>query len=281
MSEENPLPAIIIPAYNERKVISKLLNSLRSGISKKLFQVVVACNASTDSSVEYIREHFPMVTCLDIKKASKTNALNEAEKLDLGFPRVYIDADVLISSSDIEKIITYLNQFDEAALVAPRGKINTKESGAIVRIFYSAWMKTTFYLKRGFGSGIYALNKKARANFQQFPEIIADDGFIREVVMSDQIHICEAAESFVEAPRTLEDLLNIKIRSKLGNQQLEHLGLIKNRNQQAKRFLHKPILLEALVYICVNYLAKRGAAKRLKNMDKYSWQRDESSRNSL
>jgi glycosyltransferase involved in cell wall biosynthesis len=278
MSLDEVLPTVIIPAYNEKKVIAKLLTALHCGVVNKSFQVIVACNSTNDGSVEFISEHFPLVTCLDIKQASKTNALNEAEKLNLGFPRIFIDADITISAEAVKILIHYTSQFQDAALVAPRGKINTDSSDFLVRIFYSGWMKTPFYLEHGFGSGIYVLNKKARANFEFFPDIIADDGFIREVVMHEQLHICEVAESTVEAPRNIKDLLNIKIRSKLGNQQLANLGLIRNTNKVTKRFLHKLTLLETLVYFTVNYIANRGAAKKLKTIEQYTWQRDESSR---
>jgi glycosyltransferase involved in cell wall biosynthesis len=278
VEKEKLLPAVIIPAYNEERVIGKLLESLQSGVENNCFRVVVACNGTRDNSIDYIRNKYPMVTCLDINKASKANAINEAEKINMGFPRIFIDADIVISTSSVEKIIDYINQIDGPAVVAPRGKINTSLSDTLVRSYYSAWTKTIFYLEYGFGSGVYALNKKARSTFECFPEIIADDGFVREVVNHNQFYVCEHAESLVEAPRKVIDLLNIKIRSKLGNAQLINLGLIKNKITEKKRFLSKVGFLNVFVYIVVSYFAKRGAEKKIKDLSEYSWQRDESTR---
>lgn len=126
------LPTVIIPAYNEHKVIGKLLSSLHSGVTNKCFQVIVACNGTTDGSVEFIRARFPMVTCLNIEKASKTNALNVAENLNSGFPHIFVDADVIIGTSDVENIINYISQLQDAALVVPRGRINTKNSSKFI-----------------------------------------------------------------------------------------------------------------------------------------------------
>jgi glycosyltransferase involved in cell wall biosynthesis len=278
VEKEKILPAVIIPAYNEERVIGNILESLKLGIEKKWFSVVVACNGTSDNSVEHIRNRYPMITCLDIKKASKTNAINEAEKINLGFPRIFIDADVVISSDAVKNMISYIDKIEGPAVVAPRGIINTSKSDVLVRKYYSAWTKTVFYLEHGFGSGVYCLNKKARSTFECFPEIIADDGFVREVVSHKQFFVCEQAESLVEAPRTINDLLNIKIRSKLGNIQLVKLGIIKNKATKSTRFLKKVSVFNVLVYIAVSYISKRGAERKLKNISEYSWQRDESSR---
>lgn len=272
------LPAIIIPAYNESSVISSLLTLLNKGVVSQDFMVVVACNGCFDNTADLVRSDFPGVVCLDLEKASKINAINEAEKLGLGFPRLYVDADVKISTDSVLKLIKESASYSTPVICAPRGKINIDSSDPFVKAFYSAWIKTPFYLEQGFGSGVYVLNRPAREQFLSFPEVIADDGYVREIIEPDQMVICESAYSIVEAPRKYNDLLNIKTRSKLGNMQLAQMGLKRQKIIKSKRFLQKPSLWHIVMYVITNAFAGFFAKKNMSRISGYSWQRDDSSR---
>lgn len=278
MSSLSEKPAVIIPAYNESGVILRLLKALYDGFKSGHYNVVVACNGCKDNTVDIVETNFPEYTCLDIKIGSKTNALNEAESLGLGHPRVYIDADVVISSDSVTKLIDQLSQAKEPLLVAPRADINCSSSDQYVRLFYSAWQKTTFYVEEGYGSGVYALNQAARELFNTFPNITSDDGFVRLLSPNLKIGVCEEATSTVEAPRSISDLVKIKVRIKAGKSELSDSSNIKEGSAPKKRFVQKPSVLELFFYVFINlYIGFKVKLERRKG-GSLIWHRDESSR---
>ena len=288
------LPTVIIPAYNEEAKILPLLAGLADGIEQRRFQVIVACNGCRDRTVELVRRHHPAVTCLDIATPSKTNAINQAEALKPGFPRLYVDADIEIDSAAVMRLINLLRSRSTPALVAPRAVPITDHSSTAVKWFYAAWQKTIFFRTQGFGSGVYGLNLAARQKFTEFPPIISDDGFVRTLGHDVAILVSENAQSRVQAPRGLGDLLAIKIRSKLGKRQLEQwvdgttakpTAVATPDDPQGKTpaghqaiFLTPPSLPELLTYIGINLTAKLCASWHAARMQRYRWQRDESSR---
>ena len=273
------LPAIIIPAYNERSVIARTLKPLYQGVKEGKYTITVAVNGSNDGSVDFIRNEFPAVCCLDIELGSKTNAINVAEKSNVGFPRIYMDADVVVNYDGLLSIINTLESSVSPLLVSPKAVMEFSSSSIFVKAFYRAWFKTKFYSSQGFGSGVYGLNKQARACFKFFPDVIADDGFIREVVPISKQQVDTNCTSMVTAPKKFGDLIKIKTRSKLGNIELKNKSLVINKNLPSKRFVSMPTVFEFMVYGLVNLIATKLANKKYKSLETYQWQKDESSRN--
>ncbi|WP_193163691.1 glycosyltransferase [Microbulbifer hainanensis] len=288
------IPTVIIPACNEETTILPLLAGLAEGIERHRFQVIVACNGCGDRTVELVRRHHPDVTCLDIPTPSKTNAINRAEALKPGFPRLYVDADIEIDSAAVLRLINLLRSRSTPTLVAPRAVPLTEKSSITVKWFYSAWQKTIFFRTQGFGSGVYGLNLSARQKFTEFPPIISDDGFVRTLGSDVAVLVAENALSRVQVPRGLRDLLAIKVRSKLGKRQLEQWvdGAVvkttvlatqdntqeKSRTSRQPIFLTPPSMPEFLTYIGINLMARVFAYWHAARIQRYRWQRDDSSR---
>lgn len=271
-------PTIIIPAYNERDVIERTLLPIYPGIDSGEFSIVLAVNGTSDDTVAFVKQSFPNVICLDIKKGCKTNAINEAERCDVGFPRLYMDADVVVTLDGVRAMIKALEKSKAPLLVAPKAKMDVSHASFWVKVFYEAWFKTKFYTEQGFGGGIYGLNQAAREKFNLFPKVIADDGFIREVVNPNQQSVIESCISTVSAPSNLLNLIKIKSRSKLGNLELKKKGFVKNSPTQGKRFSTKPSFLEFITYGVVNLIASKLALRNLSKIKSYTWQKDISSR---
>ena len=282
------LPTVIVPAYNEASSIATLLSQIVNGVHSEEYQVIVACNGCLDNTVDVVRTQFPEVTCLDIDTPSKTNAINRAEALRPGFPRIYIDADVQISSRSVTRLIHTLQSESSPLVVAPRGVPLTEASDRLVQWFYAAWQKTVYFIEDGFGSGVYGLNRTAREKFSAFPDLISDDGFVRTLGPDVRIQVCEESRSRVQAPRNIRDLLAIKVRSKLGKIELSRKNpeLHAKRSKESvasgtgskRRFSRRPSPQELLTYFGINAIAELCAICQLRNMDNYRWQRDESTR---
>lgn len=278
MSSLSEKPVVIIPAYNESGVILRLLKSLNDGFKSGHYNIVVACNGCKDNTVEIVENNFPDYICLDIEKGSKTNALNEAECLGLGYPRIYVDADVVISSDSVLEIIDDLSKTDIPLLIAPRANINCSDSDPFVRLFYAAWQKTTFFVDQGYGSGVYALNRAARRLFDIFPNVTSDDGFVRQLSSTMKVGVCESASSLVEAPRSIADLINIKVRIKAGKSELSSSSKAREESASKRRFVVRPTIPEFIFYVLINlYIGFKVKLERKKDGE-LIWHRDESSR---
>lgn len=274
----NSSAVVIIPAYNEEMNIGALLDGLTPMGWELDYQIVVSCNACTDRT-PLIVQQYAGVLCLESPTPSKINALNLAEQNVSGYPRIYIDADVLINHASVLQLISCLAKKPGPALVAPEAVTSVSGSSFSVRQYYRVWLHSKYCLIDGYGSGVYGLNQSARVLFEVFPNVISDDGFVRRIVDKSQVFRVAEATSYVRAPSSLGELIKVKTRSKLGNIQLAKIpGAAVHPHTTAPVFIDKSALFSRLIYLSVNVIAFVLARKNFKKIASYKWQRDESSR---
>jgi len=105
---ENQAPSItiIIPAYNEEKVIkNKIENTLNLYYPGEL-QILFVSDGSTDLTVSYINEYTDNVQLLDLKKRQgKAQAMNLALKEASGEIIVFTDASIMLEKDSVWNII--------------------------------------------------------------------------------------------------------------------------------------------------------------------------------
>jgi glycosyltransferase involved in cell wall biosynthesis len=279
MEINTQIPSVIIPAYNEEKIISRCLESLGSGLTRD-FQIIVVCNGCTDKTAEVVESSFPNIHLLSLLKGSKSLAIRSAESKKPGFPRIYLDADILLNVEGIKELISIAMGQKAQHLIIPKSHINYNESHHLVKQYYDAWYSTDFVQRLGFGAGTYVLSERARNRFGEWPELIADDGFLRTRFSIDEIDIVEHVCEEVQAPKTLRQLIQIKTRSKLGNKQLKNYLNTAKKERNGKNFKTIKLSLFDIVswnYFVVNSLASISAWWRYQLGD-YSWLRDKSTR---
>jgi len=281
----NPsLPVIIIPAYNEQAVIKNTLSQLGGGNSSG-FQIVVVCNGCEDQTESIVREHFPLVYCETLAKSSKARAIRQAEMLDIGFPRLYLDADIVITETTVEGLFEHAIAKPEPALLVPHSIAILDNCSCWVQRFYHSWYQTNFVKQHGFGAGCYLVNRAGRTRFGDWPDLIADDGFIRTQFADEETHIVKTQVVHVAAPNSLWSLLKVKSRSKYGNLQLKrYLADNKVVNRQSSinsgmKFGPESTLsiIDIFIYNTVNALAF-GIAKWHHLTGSFVWHRDNSNR---
>jgi hypothetical protein len=66
------------------------------------------------------------------------------------------------------------------------------------------------------GSGVYALNSEGHKRLQKFPDITADDEYVRQLFSSSERATAFGSSFLVTPPRRLADLVRIKTRSRRG-----------------------------------------------------------------
>ena len=277
--------SIVIPAHNEQAVIGRCLRALLDGAEPGELEIIVACNGCADRTAEAARRFGHPVRVIEIEQASKTAALNAGDAVASGFPRFYVDADVVIGLDAIRRIADALEQ-GRLLAATPELRMDLREASWPVRAFYSVWMALPYNNHGGVvGTGVYALSREGRSRFEAFPEIIADDGFVRFTYALHERAGVPGAVSHVEPPRNLRSLIQIKTRSRLGNYELRRrFPAQRYRERRSLRVILKtlaarPSLWACLpVYLAVNVMARWRAARQLTFRKRHVWERDETSR---
>ena len=278
--------SVVIPAHNEEVVIGRCLDALLDGVPAGAMEIVVACNGCTDRTAEIARAYGEPVKVVEPVTASKAAALNLGEQAVSAFPRFYVDADVVLRWAGVRTIVEAMES-SGAMAAAPVAKTQFDNASCLVRAFYGVWTRTAYFQAGMIGCGVYALSKAGRARFDRFPEIIADDGFIRSrFTGSQRISVPEAAVA-VFGPRTWSALIKAKTRSRLGRYELNRQFADQVHAEQDEKdyrgtvmaLVRSPRCWACLpIYLLVNFVARYRAQRQFRQLDKYAWERDESSR---
>lgn len=259
--------SIIIPANNEESYIAACLEALLAQKTDRTVEVIVAANACTDKTSKIVlsyRTQFSekgwVLKLLHIKIPGKPNALNCADAAAAGAERIYLDADVTLSPTLIEKITAALD-LNRPVYASGQMKLAVAKSWA-TRAYGRIWAKLPFMTHGVPGAGLFAVNAIARARWEDFPEIISDDTYVRlkfapkERIPVDATYEWPLVEGFAA-------LVRVRRRQNRGVEEVHKLypELVKNRNEPRLSlskmvgiFFADP--LGFLVYVSVSGLAK-------------------------
>lgn len=274
---------VIIPAHNEESVILRCLRALLTGSAPGELDVLVVCNGCTDRTADVARSADPCVRVIETPVPSKTEALNLGDAAATYPTRIYLDADVELTIDAAREIVSALHGGGYLA-AAPSIDVKCAESTWAVRAFYSIWCRLP-YLREGMvGSGVYGLSPQARARFDRFPPITADDAFARLHFRHHERITVQSHSYTVRAPRDLKSLIKVKSRSHWGNVELRrgwpHLIAHENaRHGGALASLAcRPALWPALAVYAYVKIATRLRVTFRYGVSKPRWERDDTSR---
>jgi glycosyltransferase involved in cell wall biosynthesis len=279
--------SVIVPAHNEAQVIEAGLRSMTQGFGPDELEIIVVCNGCRDDTARLARGFGPIVKVIETDVASKSHALNLGDQAALGMPRLYVDADVVLTPAGLRAIVEVLESGAALAAAPTVETVILEGTSLTVRQFYRVWMSLPYVNEGMVGAGVYALSREGRARFGAFPSIIADDGYIRLLFRHGERVKVAAAVCKVRAPKTLGDLIKIKTRSRLGV--LELAQTFPELYQQSQRnkgyaaalgfILARPSLYLGLApYLWVTLYSKMRAKRQAKTLGQYAWERDNSSR---
>jgi len=275
-----PFGAVIIPAHNEAAVIAQTLTPLQSLAERGLVQVIVSCNGCTDDTTQIARS-FSGIQVIETTTPSKVAALNAAEEIAKGYPRLYLDADIIITASALRMVFEYLSQ---PGVLSARPAFTYDTSGAsnTVRAFYRARRRLPGTNNALWGAGAYGLSRTGRARFIQFPAVVADDLFVDQLFGDDEKTVLPTIPVQVKTPRTLGSLLAILRRNYRGQQELlrqdQATSTTRSTFGQLTRSISGPVSAwDALVYAGMVTLA-RGRKNSIATSVGTVWERDDSSR---
>lgn len=275
--------SVIIPAHNESTVIGRTLAAMIDGSQAGELDVVVVCNGCNDDTAAVAREYGAPVRVIETSIAGKPHALNLGDGIARGFPRVYADADILVTSSALRTLAYRLEQGDMLA-VAPAPNVDLAGCSWAVRAFYGIRSLLPSAQEGIGGSGIYALSEAGRRRFENFPKVIADDGFVRIQFRPSERLTVQSANSTVFPPRTIKALIATKTRAHQGSFELKERfpQLWKNKGESNNDsliglFKHPRLWLKLAIYCFVTLVAKHQAQRRFQS-GAATWERDATSR---
>jgi glycosyltransferase involved in cell wall biosynthesis len=178
--------SVIVPASNEEAHIGRCLAALsESAVPRDLpVDVVVAANGCRDGTVERAQGFAPRfeardwrLTVLDLPAPGKIGALNAGDTAARGALRAYLDADVKVSKPLLGQIVNALNR-DTPAFAS--GHVRIPRPASTASLAYRRFYLTVPFLTHGVpGCGFFAVNATGRARWGAFPDVIADDIFVR------------------------------------------------------------------------------------------------------
>jgi glycosyltransferase involved in cell wall biosynthesis len=275
-----PTFSVVIPAHNEAAVILRALNAFVSDLHDGEAQIVVVPNGCTDDTTE-LAKSVAGVDTFDIAVASKSAALNAGDRHSHGFPRIYVDADVVLSADTLRALAHALA--GPAALVAsPTVRFNVDGRPWSVRAFHRVYQKLPYIDNALIGHGVYALSAAGRARFDEFPTVTADDLFVQRLFTTQERIILGAHFVDVQTPKTLRSLLAIRTRTAYGNRQLAALSADTHAASTRTTIsalvtmirAEPRIMPAAAVYVGVTAAARWKARRKAAGV----WQRDTSTR---
>jgi glycosyltransferase involved in cell wall biosynthesis len=275
--------SIVIPAHNEGSVIARTLKAITEGADSGELDLIVVCNGCTDNTAAVARTFGPLVRVVETKIASKSHALNLGDYEARAFPRVYADADIVITADAVRCLARRLKEGDVLA-VAPTPTVDLDGCSWPVCSFYEVRSLLPSAKEGIGGSGVYALSEAGRRRFREFPSVTADDGYVRMQFSPGERETLDFVPSTVFPPKTIKALIATKTRAHYGSFELRYLfpQLWQNRgesnNKSLIRLAKNPRLWFKLgVYCFVTGVARHQARKRLR-VGIATWERDETSR---
>jgi dolichol-phosphate mannosyltransferase len=139
--------SIIIPVYNEKNTIEKLLNKIHklSDIKK---EIIVVDDASNDGSTNILKKSKKKITKLihHKKNLGKGAAIKSAQKFIKGNVVIIQDADLEYDPSDYHKLLNFINKGYKVVYgsrVLRKNRYLQKNFSSITRIFFNHVLTVT------------------------------------------------------------------------------------------------------------------------------------------
>jgi glycosyltransferase involved in cell wall biosynthesis len=216
--------SIVIPAHNEASVLGRLLDSLLadSVSPDDGTDIVVVCNGCTDDTASVAAARGPRVRVVEIPVPSKHAALRAGDEHALGFPRLYVDADVVLTGADVRALTEPLDDGVSGVLAtAPRRRIPLAACAWRVRAYYQVWQRLPAVREGLFGRGVIAVSEAGHARIAALPPLMADDLAASLAFAPRERLVVDAAQVVVHPPRTWRDLIRRRIRATVSTAQVE------------------------------------------------------------
>lgn len=283
--------SVVIAAHNEASVLGQCLERLLADAAPDELTVVVVANGCTDDTASIARAHG--VHVIELPQPGKAAALNAADRSEPGYPRLYLDADILLRTDDVRALLRAVAPAAPTAPTAPSAPASlaavpqrhlaVEGRPLLVRCYYAVHTRLPVFQQSLFGRGAIAVSEQGRARFAEFPDELGDDLFLDSVFAQHERHVVAEVTSVVQAPLSTRALLRRLVRVRRGNRELSRHAVHGHTVRQSDRWAwlrdvvrRDPRLLPAgLVYAAMTVTAEVQARRSVGSTD---WGQDTSTR---
>jgi len=191
--------SIIIPVYNEKNTIEKLLNKIHK-LSHIKKEIIVVDDASSDGSTNILKKNKNKFTKLihHKKNLGKGAAIKTAKKFVKGNVVIIQDADLEYNPSDYFKLLHFINKGYKVVYgsrVLGRNRYLLKNFSSIIRIFFNHMLTVISNL----------LNNQRLTDAHTCYKMFASDVFLKIVLKENDFSFCPEITTKI-------GLLKIKIK---------------------------------------------------------------------
>lgn len=217
-----PLVSIVVPAHDEQAAIGGNLMSLLAGTEPGEFDVIVVANACSDRTADVARA--AGVRVIETGTPGKANALRLGDAECRTFPRIYLDADVELTSGSVRALVEAARRPGVLAC-APVPRLDLDGTGWVARRTHRVHDRLVAPSRGLAGAGAYMLSEQGHARVFPLPDgLLSDDGWVHASFGEGERTAVWAASTVVRPARTVRAHLARRVRVRLGNRQLAELG---------------------------------------------------------
>ena len=142
---------------------------------------------------------------------ARRTPLNLGDRIARSFPRIYADADIVIKIDTIRALVSRLERGDVLA-VAPTPRIDVAGCSWPVIAYFGVRARLPSSREGNSQVGVYALSEVGRRRFTEFPNVTADDIYVRIQFKPEERETLALVTSTVFAPRTIRQLIAVRTR---------------------------------------------------------------------
>ncbi|WP_175470612.1 glycosyltransferase [Pedobacter hartonius] len=232
-SSENLLSVdIIVPAYNEEKVILTTLDSLNE-ITYAGIQIIVVDDGSQDGTLALVKKRYgasPKFKIISQENKGKAFALNQGIRCSASDIVVCLDADTTVGADIIDKLVPYFHDFRVAA-VAGTVKVRN-DTGLICDMQLMEYLTSQNYEREVFESvngilvipgAIGAFRRNVLTSLDGYNnDTLTEDTDITLKILCNKYIVKNAADVFgyTEVPASIGAFLRQRVRWKVGTVQV-------------------------------------------------------------
>ncbi|HEX6870456.1 MAG TPA: glycosyltransferase [Micromonosporaceae bacterium] len=273
------MTSVVIAAHNEAAVIDRCLAAVLEPGGETGLQVIVVANGCHDDTAAIARRRG--VTVIERAEPGKAGALNAGDAVATSFPRIYLDADVVLSPGAVAALASAVGTSGALAAI-PRRRMELVGRSWLVRAYYAIHSRLPAVVYGLYGRGAIAVSAPGRGRFVEFPDQMADDLFLDSLFAEHEKALVDSAQVSVAAPMRVGDLVRRLARVRAGNTAMRATGTgirpARRMSWLTDVVLRAPWLAPAGVcYVAITVMAARRAG-RLARAGQVAWAHDRSSR---
>ena len=113
--------SIIIVSWNIKKVLIDCLESIKENPASELFEVIVVDNASSDGTIEFVRNKFPDVVIIaNNRNLGFAAANNQGIEKSQGEYILLLNPDTIVHSDSLDVLIEFMDKNEDVGICGPQ-----------------------------------------------------------------------------------------------------------------------------------------------------------------